>query len=228
MSREVRIFVLAMSVWALQGWLCGYLEQMPGIVASTPDARDYLAGASYRLPLYGWIANIGPWPLVILQALAFAASCALLTASTGTLWAGLLWAANMSAVALTFHALTESFAVLAVCVGLYAVSRRQWLALTAAGISLMALRPIVPLPMEAFRKMATINEARFAAQAEQLGAVWAWFNNILSNCVAWSNFTPRALRLPMLTYNSALWLLFSCCTWRLLADLRCGRATGSC
>ena len=106
------VFIVALASWVLQGWLCGYFAQMPGIVSSTPDARDYLAGASYRLPFYGWIANIGPWPLVLMQAAAFAASCALLTASTRTLWAGLIWAANMSAAALTFHALTESMAVL--------------------------------------------------------------------------------------------------------------------
>ena len=90
----------------------------------------------------------------------------------------------------------------------------------------MALRPIVPLPLEAFRQMAEINRERFAVQAAQIGTVWAWCNNILSNCAGWSNFTPRALRLPMLAYNAGLWLSFSCCIWRLLADLRCGRATG--
>lgn len=209
----------------MQGWLW-YFDKMPGIVFSTPDAVSYLYGANFRLPLYCWIVqHVSMKDLVFLQGLAFAGCCVLLYKSAGK-WAALAWMANLSAAAISFHALTESFSVLAVCSGLYFLTRKQWIGLAASIWLLMALRPIVPLPFENFKEMAAINAERFWAQVAtcenyfgNIGAtVWVWRTNVLNNLFSISNFALHGWRIAAMIYNSVIWILFIAVIHRI--DLR--------
>ena len=213
---KLTIYCIALWAWILFAMTFGYYDAMPGIVASTPDAQSYITYAPFRLPVYGWIANFfGPQILVFLQGIAFALSAMFVTAATRRYYAGLLFIANVGLMAIAFHALTESFAVLAVSIGIWAYDRKKWAVLVTAAVAFMVLRPIIPMPTEAFRQMSVINHDRFMAHVtpyvgsmgQAVAMWWVWINDV-KDLFSQSNFVPPKLLAYTLSYTLGLWTLF--------------------
>jgi hypothetical protein len=216
MKQHTVIFILALFAWAVFGDRAGYFAAMPGLTISTPDAQSYLQFAPYRLPVYGWLANaVGLNALVWLQGAAFALSAALVAAATRRWWAAVLMVANVGLAAITFHALTESFAVLAISAAVWLYDRKKWSWMAAALIVFLAMRPILPMPTEAFRQMAAINKERFMAHVvafepymSRLNAAWWVYLNDVRGLFVGSNFIALPLKSWSLAYTMAIWTLF--------------------
>lgn len=214
LSKPYGIIVLALVIWALFGALTGYIHSMPGIMTSTQDAKDYVSGASYRLPTLFWLYNLlGPYGLLALHYLAYVLSITLLWKATQNLYATLIMALNLSFLALTYHALTEPLAILTVCMALYYHSKGHYAGISISVALLLTLRPLFPLPLASFREMAEINQTRFMAQVAScshyfgsLGAIlYSMRTNILNNTSAFSTLLPAWGKVIMLLYNTAIW-----------------------
>lgn len=213
---------VALGIWLTVSLAAGYIAAQPEIFSSTADAKDYIAGASYRLPTYTWIVSaFGRTGTVALQVAVYVMAVVGMYAASGRAWVALVLAANVTLVSLTHHGLTEVLAVGAMVAAVYGASRRQWWLVSVAVAIVIMLRPIVPLPLDSYAQMAEINRQRFMAQVAScqhvFGPVGAYVyvarTNLVNGMLAVSNFGPAWARVVMLVYNCALWVAAVAC-WR--------------
>lgn len=213
---------VALGIWLVVSLAAGYITAQPDIFSSTADAKDYIAGASYRLPTYTWIVSVfGRMGTVALQVAVYVVAVVWLYAAAGRAWVALALAVNVTLVSLTHHGLTEVLAVGGVCADVYGASVKKWWLVSVAIAVVIMLRPIVPLPLDSYAQMAEINRRRFMAQVAScqhvFGSIGAYVyvarTNLVNGMLAVSNFGPAWVRVGMLVYNCALWVMAIAC-WR--------------
>lgn len=204
-------FVLILAAWyVLASLALGIFGKWYITLGSSWDSVTYYLQFKHRTAFYPAIIKLtggGLW-LWITQAIVWLATILITVKAARSRVAGIILALNLGMLALTYHALTETFAIFFVACGLWAYDRRKWPLVFLALCLLTYLKPVIPLPIEAWRGNAEMALERFKGQAAAMGGyIFAYLSNVCSNIFAWSNFTPKWMRIPTFGFTSAVWIV---------------------